>query len=223
MRHRSAAAVLGALAACHPGSIETLADTELVLTRFSPDVFGEDGDGSSPYRTYARPDIVAPLDPDEEGPPREPEPPELNDEILEAIDRNLEALGYERLVDEEAPSADLFVLAGLTTARWNGWVCFPGWPSWGWWGGWRQPVGPGSRWCFPGGPGSVTFERGSLLIDFVDASEIDEEREDLPVVWSAAIQGLLSSTTDGVLLQIDRTVNRAFSQSAAYLRSREVP
>lgn len=207
------------LGGCYPASIETLADSELVVTRFDPGVFGEDASRPAGYRTYARPDLVVPLRPDQDDgdEPEPPEPPALNDEILAAIDVNMQGLGYTRLTGEAASEADVYVLAAVVDERWIAWSCYPGWGYWGWWGGWGPPVGPGTGWCYPGG-GSVAFDVGTLLIDVLDADSVDEEAGDFLVVWSAAINGLLARTTAGIERQVERAVDRAFAQSN-YLRA----
>ena len=213
--HGIGGALVGLLSGCHPGTIDTLSDSELVATRFDPDVFGVDGTESGGFRTYARPDVVATVPPPDPDDPEEPDPPEFNDAILGAIDRNMEALGYERIVD--APGeADLYLFAAAIEERRQIWSCWPAWGTWGWWGGWPGPVGPGMGWCFPG-PTTATFSIGTVLIDLVDPSTYDEDTEEYLVVWSAGANGLLSRSTSGIEAQIDRTIDQAFRQSD-YLR-----
>lgn len=208
-------------AACYPDSIETLADTELVVTRFSPEVFGEDASQSADFRTYARPNVVVELRPDADDSPLAPEPGPYDAAIFAELDANLDGLGYERLTGEAAATADVFVLVGATAAAWRAWTCYPGWSYWGWWDGWGPPVGPSTGWCYPGGA-SVTFESGTLIIDLIDASAVNAESDDLPVVWSASINGVLERSTAGIERQIERAIDRAFAQSN-YLRVRSDP
>lgn len=211
-----------ALAGCYPDAIETLADTELVITRFDPGVFGADATGSAGFRTYARPNVVVELQPGEELPPTEPEPGPLDDVILAAVDANLEALGYERLTGDDAQNADVFVLVGAASEEWSAWSCYPGWYYWGWWDPWGPALGPETGWCYPGRASVATFDNGTLLIDMVDAQALDPADDELSVLWSASINGLLSRTTDGLERQITRTIDRAFAQSN-YLRARPAP
>jgi hypothetical protein len=223
MRSRLALAGAGlVLAGCYPDPIETLADTELVITRFDPGVFGEDATENPGFRTYARPDVVLELDPDAEEPPVDPEPGRFDDAVFATLDANLEALGFERLTGDDAENADVFVLAAATAEEWEAWGCYPGWYYWGWWDGWGSPARPDTGWCFPGSASVVTFENGTLLIDMVDADVLDGAPDTVSVAWSVSINGLLSRTTEGIERQIARTIDRAFAQSN-YLRVRSAP
>jgi len=219
------AGVGGTAFGCYPGEIENLADTELVVTVFDPGVFGEDGDRSAGFATYARPEVVVQLDSELQlrGAPVEPESGPLDATIWEAVDENLTGvtggaagLGYRRLTGDETSSADVYVLAGVVESDWVAWSCYPGFGYWGWWAGFADPIGPETAWCYPSGLAPVEFSTGTLILDVVRR---DPASDDLEVVWSAAINGLLARTTDGLENQIRRAIDRAFAQSN-YLRNR---
>lgn len=126
---------------------------------------------------------------------------DLDDEILEAVRRNFDAYGYERVASTE-DDPDVVVLVG-TVVRDN-WFYAPGYA-------WCDPYYAG--WCwYPTRPYIYNLPTGTVVITMADASE--SEDGDLSTAWLAVLSGLY--TTSSVLsdeARVNRAVDQAFAQS----------
>jgi len=137
--------------------------------------------------------------------------------ILDTIDSNLQAVGYEKVDDPEADVPDLYVFVNATTSThtatnmpWGPiWGWYPGLPSWGY--DWN--------FYFPyyGGGGVYKFATGSILIYMVDAREVDPDKGQIPVIWNAILNGPLSdsglNSSGSTAARLEDAINRAFAQS----------
>ncbi len=209
----AALAVAGSLVACYPGSTD-LADEEydIVLTVRDEQVdFGA-------YRTYVMPDTVIHI---ENGDDTIELSRDYDDLILSLVETNMDALGYDRELDPEANGSDLILLAAAVGTESVDWF-YGYWDWWGWWPGWGYyppGFGPGWGWGYPPGYiGAVRIEQGSVLLTLVDPAVVDEDSEELPVVWAAAVRGLLSG--GNAQARLTGGINQAFLQSASYLGAR---
>jgi hypothetical protein len=204
--------VAGALAACYPGSTD-LADEEydIVLT-----VADREADFGS-YRTYVMPDTVLHI----EGGDSIELSRDYDDLVLSLVETNMDAMGYDRVLDPEADGSDLILLVAAVGTESVDWF-YGYWDWWGWWPGWGYyppAFGPGWGWGYPPGyVGAVRIEQGSLLLTLVDPAAADEGSEELPVVWAAAVRGLLSG--GNAQARLTDAINQAFIQSASYMGAR---
>jgi hypothetical protein len=54
---------------------------------------------------------------------------------------------------------------------------------------------------------------GSLFIEMANVDEIDDVDEEIPVVWQATVNGLLSSSEENVYNRVVKSIDQAFEQS----------
>jgi hypothetical protein len=167
----------------------------------------------SKYKTYSLTDKVVDLcDPSEEG--GGPlggssglEPSDcfelshaLDKTALAAIDKNMKAIGYEKVAKDEAP--DVSVLVGAVTR--DNWYYAPSY----WW---CDPYYYYSCW-YPTTGYYYNFPTGTVLINMIDNSENKDMR--LSSAWFAALSGLYSRADDKTGAQrVEDVIDRAFSQS----------
>ncbi len=193
--------VLG-LFACYPGGPEFIDQLDLVYTDYD-DTF----DFQSNV-TYALPDGVIEIDDeDPDGPPEFIEEV-YSEAILDRLRANLNARGYTE-VDEDLEDPDLVVLASAMSTTNLYWFYDPCY--WCWWGPWW---GPGYGWGYPWYPGGgyvSGYTTGTIFIQLVSTDDI--VGEEVPVAWTATINGLLQGSEQNKLGRIDNTIDQAFDQS----------
>lgn len=202
-----AAVGLSLVVACYPGEITNVAQTDIVAT-----LFDRTADWGSFQEISVLDTIVHIV---EEGDTL-PISRDFDQEIINLVRQNYAALGYT-LVDPDAVDPDnppqtfalIEVTASTTTVIWQNW---PWWGGWGWYPGWPG-WGPGWGWGYPccGGVSGVQYTTGTLLIDMLNAQ--DAVGDTIPILWSAAINGLLSSSTASTSQRLTRNINQAFTQS----------
>jgi hypothetical protein len=192
----------------------TVAETDVVVT-----VVDEDRDYSD-YRTYLMPDSIVDLCEDDEnkedaGPPMggaggrsgftdcEEADHSLDDEVLEALRRNMDDLGYREITDPDDETPDVAFLAGIV-AR-DTWY-----------------VSSGSSYCYPyyyyygcyypGYSYTYNLPTNTYLIDMVDVAESKDG--DLSQAWAAIIKGLDSASSEKSGTQrVSDAMDQAFKQS----------
>ena len=189
---------------CAPDSgFSSIADYDVVITTYAP---GADFAG---LQTYAMPDSVAHVI-DEDNPPTEEVSREFDDLILATVAGQLEHLGYEEEPDPENNAPDIFVPVVVTASSVTG-IYYDWTPVWGWypwWPGW----GPGWGTYYPVAV-SYAYSMGTIFIDIWDVKNADEDEQTVPVIWNAAINGVLGDTSQGTADRIQATIEQAFSQS----------
>jgi hypothetical protein len=193
-----------ALSACYPGGGETVTDFDSVTTQHD-----RSADFTS-IHTYALPDSIREVS---AGPGALPIDHSHDGEILAQVQTNLDRLGWTR-VDPASASPDVDVLVSAAANRYVSYVSYPfyeGWPGWSGFQGYDGSWGVYYPWA--GAVDVVVFDAGSLLIDMLDARNPDPAGKQLRAIWSAAFQGLLADSTDGLLQRIDQGIDQAFAQS----------
>ena len=180
------------LLSCYPGDPISASDTDVVTTFYSPNA---DFAGKT---TYSRPDSVIYFD---DSGITSGGNQTLNNQILTAIDNNMQNFGFVWEPDPDA--ADVHIVALATKTKWVGGSCYPGY--WDWWYGY-----PG--WCYPV---AYSYETGTLLIVMLDP--MTSTNNDAQPIWLAGINGLLSGSTANVT-RVNSAINKAFEQSADYLK-----
>ncbi len=198
----SFAAMLALLVACYPGGPDYYSDLDIVATDYKPDYWSN----NNPSTYYMNDTVGFILDRlDEEN------NVELDHNydatILNQIASNMTAAGYTRVDDYDTanpPDVIVFVQALAVESTYVGWI--PSYPYWGYWGGYYPYYGYGY-------PVSYSYTTGTLFIEMVNQNEIDTENKILPVVWFAAVDGLLRSSTAENQSFIKYTIDQAFKQS----------
>ncbi len=171
-------------------------DYDVVLTLFDDNAnFGQ-------YQTYAILDTVFHIT--EDGEDSNLLTREFDEDIIQRIESNMLALGFQKQDNPETNTPDVVVVVAATASRnFNIWTWYPGYgyPGWGWWGGWYYP------WT------SVTaYDLGTLLFSIVDTEDLDLEEERYNGVWIAGINGILQSSNAN-LSRLNGQIDQAFMQS----------
>lgn len=199
------AAVVGSSAACYPGSISDLGETDLVFTLYDTTTsFGG-------FSTYVMPDSIVRLgDGGEEDVDRT-----YDADVLAEIASQLDAIGYTRVDETAMDPPDLVILVGVSSSTYEYWIDSGWWGRWGWypWGPWWPGWGPPYYPRYPVYGGS--FQTGSLLVTMLAPDEVSpaDPEEEIPVVWAGAVNGVLSRSTEVNLVRLQGLIRQMFVQS----------
>jgi hypothetical protein len=187
-------------AGCYPNGPEYIEEYDLVLTNYAPeyDFYSR--------TTYSLPDSVVNITGDVvEGGSPDMMDPGYADPILSSIRENLNARGWHEVGEAEDPDVVLLpsVFTSTTVTYYYDW----------WYWGWYYPY-YGYGWYYPGYyPTYVTsYTTGTLLIQMTDPNDIPPT-ENVPVVWTAAFNGLLEGSTRSLVQRVDEAIDQAFQQS----------
>jgi hypothetical protein len=191
-----AMALVGALVAsgCYPSRIESIEDFDTATTLHAPGV------DFSTVGTYAIVDTVYEIG-DSSGPSVDHA---FDASIIANLKTNLNALGWTE-VDEASTQPDMMVSAVVTTSTNVGWT--GGWYDYfyGWWGGWG--------WYYPPVYYPYSYQTGTLLVGMLDVRGTSGGTTDVPMVWVAAVNGVLRSTSSATVARVNELIDQAFAQS----------
>ncbi len=207
-------ALAGALllfASCYPGEVTSIAQIDVVVTTYDDTV------SFASFTTYFLLDSVVHIDYEDNM------ADDLLDRsndlaIIDAVRAGIEAMGYVEEPNPNTNQPDVILLIGAIATENDAYFAWGWWPWWGWGGGWGGCCyGPGWGWGYPGGGvGSVTYEVGTLMIGMFDPdrpSNPDTEVDLAPVLWLAAINGILSGSSTGLTARITNLIGQAYDQS----------
>ena len=186
------------LAGCYPQGPEYVEDLDVVITDYEPSYdFAAKG-------TYALPDKIVKITGDvTEGDEPEFIPDATAAVILAQIDKNMLALGWQRVAYDANPD----VL--LTPAAWETTTVLYYYDYWSWWYGGYYPY-----WGW-GYPSYSTYSTGTLLMRMVDPDVL--AAGGLPVIqWAGAINGILTYSYNAT--RMNTALDRTFAQSP-YLKT----
>lgn len=189
------------LAGCYPQGPEYIDEYDLVLTNFSPTF------DFTTTTTYSLPDSVIKISGDLiDGENPDMVSPVYGDEILDDIRQNMNERGWEEV--DEANDPDVILLPSVFTSTTVSYY----YDSYYW--GWYYPY-YGYGWYYPGYyPAYVTsYTTGTLMIQMTDPND-PAASDNIPVVWTAAFNGLAEGSTSGLVVRIDEAIDQAFDQSA---------
>ena len=192
-------------AACYPGSISDVSETDVVATIY---------DKEAAWGTVG---VVTVLDTVVHVIPEDATDTidisrDYDQQVIGWVKSGFEDYGYvlipqDDVSDTNQPDAFVFIsaTASKTTVIWQG-----GWGGWwGWYPGW------GGWWGYP--PccyyGTSSWISGTLFVDMLDAESADADTVD--VFWSMVINGVAGGTSTGPRIQ--SRINQGFLQSL-YLR-----
>lgn len=201
-----------AIVSCYPDGASTTDELTTVVTRYDLSYdFGS-------KKTFYLLDSVAFATNIDNPDYDEEELRQYEQDLLNAVEINMSAAGYESLTFEEAEATppDMVLMIAAVATRNSGYVWNPGWwwgsypPGWGW--------GPGWGWYYPPGWGggyyySYSYDAGTVLIYLADYENVEQEGDVtlVPIEWEAEINGLLSTTVDNK--KIVANIEQAFIQS----------
>jgi hypothetical protein len=189
-----------ALASCYPGDVTDVSQLDVVIT-----VHDQKADFKA-FQTFALPDTVIEVVGDSSS--YVPISHDYDDEVVARVRSSLEARGYVYEPDPETNPPDALVLVAASASN-TTYIYYDWWSSWGWY----YPGYPGWGWYYPPDIDVVSYDHGTLFMTMVDVRNPDTGTEKLPVVWAAAIRGLLEGTTAQIHSRIDTNIDRAFAQS----------
>jgi len=184
--------------ACNPGGPNYIEDMDLVVTNHDP---------SFDFRklgTYAMPDRVVKLT----GKVIEGQDPEFVNNVyastlLDAIRANMQGYGWTEVSEFSNP--DVIILPSAISTTTNIWYYDP------WYWGWYYPYSYWG-WYYPYPYYGGSYTSGSVFIQMT-YPDGKTAADNIPVIWSSIINGLLEGSTDSVNERIVDGVNVAFEQS----------
>ncbi|MBC8490757.1 MAG: DUF4136 domain-containing protein [Bacteroidetes bacterium] len=198
------AGIAVALTSCYPGGAEYTEDLDLVVTDYNPDY------NFKVIQTYYMADSIYHIVDEGVTPDRT-----YDAYIISELERNFDALGYERLDTNDigSPEPDVAVVVTAIKVTYYNIYSYPWYPGWGW--GY-----PDYGWGYPwyGGSYVTSYETGTVLWDMFDPDNVDKDNKIIYVEWMGAINGLLGTSKQNTKDRITRGINQAFEQSP-YLRS----
>lgn len=200
------ASALLAFSGCSPSENEFVDDFDLVFTSYDTNY------SYSGKRTFFLPDSVVIIGPAEDN----AEVHRFDAVILDALTRNMIGLGWEKLHPEDGVTADLVMLPMVSTTDFSScvmpcWEC--GWGYWDGWGTWGGGWGPGWGWGYPPVMGCSSFSTGSLYVTLSDPNNVNNLAEEIPVVWTGIVNGLLAGSDLSVAGRLQVNISQMFTQS----------
>ena len=194
--------LLVVLTACHPGSIDSIEQADIVVTNYDTDAqFGA-------LHTYVLDNDVHEIrDPDSNEPEYDGR---YNATILGEIKTNMDALGYVQIDSNGVDRTDsttwpnMWVRSVLVSAT-NVvlYSYYPGYPGWGW--GWYYPS-----------YGTFTYRSGSVFVDMFDLTRaviVNPDSLIAPIAWNGILNGVVEGSTAQINQRIDNSINQMFRQS----------
>ncbi|WP_066223419.1 DUF4136 domain-containing protein [Formosa haliotis] len=186
------------LTSCYPGGAEYVEDYDAVYTNYSSDF-----NFNTTY-SYSLPDRVIKVGNNNDDDDTEYINEAYSDAILSNLRSNLNALGWTEVSVDANP--EVVVLAsGFDQSfyyYYNPWY-------WDWYYPW---YGPNWGWYYPFTPGYVSgYKTGSVLVQMTVPDDAEDNK--IPVVWMAALNGLLQGGQANIVNRIDTNLDQAFSQS----------
>lgn len=207
------AVIVFALTACYPGGAEYTSDTDIVITNYNEEY------KFNTIQTYYLEDVIYHIEDDTTNIDRS-----LDPFIIGELERNFDNLGWERLdsTDANGPPPDVSVVVSIikvttTNVYYNPWY-------WGWGGGWYWKSTketnywgyPGYGWGYPpyyGGTYVSSYTVGTVFWNLFDPDNVDEENETILTDWTAAVNGVVGTSTSTTKTRVSDGINQAFSQS----------
>lgn len=198
--------LLFALNGCRPSENEFINEFDIVYTTYDTNFNFE---GKS---TFFLPDTVVILGAGEDN----AEVHRFDDLILEALSRYMISMGWEKLNPDSGEAADLVLLPMISTTDFSScimpcWNC--GWGGWGGWGAYPWGWGAGWGWGFPPVMGCSSFSTGSLYVTLSDPNNVNEIAQEIPVVWTGVINGLLQGSDQNIASRLEFNISQMFTQS----------
>ena len=190
---------LSFLGGCRPGHYDFYEQTDLVLTVPEP------GRNFEPLGTYGLwPEVLDLSD-------NAQDPIDINHErvdpvLLEAVEQNMDALGWTKVADPEADDPDVVAVIGVVAQE--NWYLYS---YYYWYGGWY--------WYYPGyypPVYAVSYPAGSTIIVLVkpdEATTDDDGNQHAPVTWVAGVWGQLSDSSNNNIGRVVDGIDQAFDQS----------
>lgn len=189
---------------CYPGSPDTIAQTDAVITTH---------DASYPFsqnRTWAMVDTVwsilySNFDSSTNN---------FDAMILEEIENAMAGYGYERIDTSSTNLPDVYVTVAEMSSAVGAWALEPPYRNYCTWWAWCDNCCT-KGWIpeYPEGYPSGVFAVGTLFIDIIDPSLIDDTSGIIPVKWAAIAHGVIEFNPFNAQENTRSSIRRAFAQS----------
>ena len=185
------------LVSCYPGTIESTEELGTVTTLFDPN---EDFTQNS---TYALADTIMHIC---DGVPGDtdciPISRQFDDQILDKVEAEMNALGYTRVAFDENNPPD--VLVEVSAVARQGYAIIGSYCDW-WY--WYYPY-----YCYyPPAWTAVEYETGTVFVTLTDPDRANSENR-IPIVWAGVVNGVLSNASANAQRALDG-IGQAFAQS----------
>lgn len=198
---------------CYPEFDATVDELDLAITKY------DDKQDFSTLSTFFLYDTVIYITDDEEA-----DPPDFDrtqgPHIIAKVRENLLGLGWVEETDTVGGvKADASILISALEVDvsfyyygyWDYWYWYPWYPGY--------PI-------YPGYP-SYSYTVGTVLIDMVNmgdvvmpATDIENPSFDIPIVWTGAVNGILSGSDQNIENRLTKQIGQVFEQST-YLNKKE--
>ncbi len=206
--------VVACMSSCYPDGPDYVHEKDIALTHYD-----ENADFSA-LKTFVIPDSVVCIQADSNS----AFAAELKEEILSLVKRNFEDCNYQLLTEEEAETQTpdfVVTVTAFSTPTFN----YTVWGNyWGWYPGWNW-FGWGPSWFgyypwYPWYSGSYyyAYDKGTVVIDMLDAKNADSETKRIPVLWSGVVNGILSGSETYLYERLEKNIDQCFTQSP-YLKT----
>lgn len=194
--------VLGLLGSCYPEKDRSIEDFDIVGTNY------DDTKDFADYTTYYLHDsLIIIYDTNEDKPDY---PSDAAAAVIDGIRNNLNGYGWKEMTpaDTVGKKPDVYINPYLWTSKVSGAVYYP--PYYG-----GYPWYPGYYPGYPswGGASYYSYTTGTILIDMLDIKHPNHDEDTFDILWSAGINGILSSSESNNDNRIKFSVDQAFSQS----------
>lgn len=198
------------LVSCYPEGADNTEDYDVAMTSYDRD---KDAAYFAGLKTFSMPDsIVYFVSKNDEIMGNH----QFDQAILTLVASKFEALGYQRIVGSETDKPDFFVtVSAFSNVNYyfigNNWYDYWGWyPGWNWYG-WDWPY---FRPYYPWGPVNVfSYRSGSIVIDMLDPSNVNESSNQVPVLWSGIADGIIAGSASSIQQRAEKQINQCFAQS----------
>jgi len=187
------------LVSCYPGTIESTEELGTVTTLFDPN------EDFTQNNTYSLADTIVHIC---EGLPGDtdciPISRQFDDQILDKVEAEMNALGYTRVDFDENNPPD--VLVEVSAIARKGYAIIGSYCDY-WY--WYYPY-----YCYyPPMWTTVEYETGSVIVTMTEPDRPDSENPPrIPIVWAGVVNGVLSNATTNAQRALDG-IGQAFAQS----------
>ena len=180
----------------YPGQDARTEQLDIVITGRNPDT------DFQKLKTYALTSRIKPIGPDSNSLPTVPDG--LEDVVFTTIRSNMHA--YDWVEVDTSMTPDMAIDVGYAVGR-NTRI-YGSYPGYGW--GY-----PGYGWSYPwwGYTAVTSYDVASIIIVGLDLNRIDTVNKEIPVHWTALVQGPAIGNVDDPEARVQRDVNQAFEQS----------
>lgn len=132
--------------------------------------------------------------------------------IVSSIRDRLIAIGWHDATGDTTARPDVVVLTAATTRIQTSVVYTDWYGAWGYLPYWGPAVTGAWGWSTPSGAVPYSFPAGTALIVMLDVRNQRADTQEIPLLWAAAIDGVISGASE-TAERVRDGINQAFAQS----------